>query len=179
MTSLPIQLALAAFMFLLTIIVHIVGLMGLQKLASLHLRRWRTPWLGLDRLLVPTGFAFGLALIHFTEVMIYAESFVLLRAADSLDQALWFSLASYTTADVPETTLDQGWRVFGAFEALNGILLLGWSTAFLFENLRRILTSEDSHPLPLGAIARPSPRPSRSGRGAPPGTNSSDTELMQ
>ena len=55
----------------------------------------------------------------------------------------------------------------GGLESLNGMLLIGWSTAFLFQNLHRILTNEDDHPLPAGAIAKASPRPNRSGKGAP------------
>ena len=88
-------------------------------------------------------------------------------------------MASYSTANIDANALRPHWREVGAMESLNGMLLIGWSTAFLFQNLHRILHSEEGHPLPAGAIATPSPRPSRSGKGAPLGTNSNDTELMQ
>jgi hypothetical protein len=87
-------------------------------------------------------------------------------------------------------TLAKAWRLLAAFESLNGILLLGWSTAYLFQTLHRVLQTEETHPLPEGALAEEpagetellidepqaegaavvgitSPRPSRSGRGAP------------
>ena len=73
--------------------------------------------------------------------------------------------------------MPDGWRLLAAFEAVNGMLLMGWSTAFLFQTLHRILQTEESHPLPVGAIATDadeavedgidSPRSSRSGSGAP------------
>ena len=47
------------------------------------------------------------------------------------------------------------WRIVGALEAVNGMLLIGWSTAFLFQVLTHLLEpAEDDHPLPKGAIAR-------------------------
>lgn len=55
--------------------------------------------------------------------------------------------------------LPEGWRIVGALEAVNGMLLIGWSTAFLFYVLNRLLepTEEADHPLPRGAIARKPP----------------------
>ena len=68
----------------------------------------------------------------------------------------------------------------GALEAVNGMLLIGWSTAFLFQVVSHLMEpSDEDHPLPRGAIARLSPRASGSRSGAPSATNSSDTELMQ
>ena len=31
----------------------------------------------------------------------------------------------------------EGWRILGPMTALNGILLIGWSTALIFQVLRR------------------------------------------
>jgi hypothetical protein len=177
--DLPLQFAVVAGMFALTILIHLLGLTGLVGLGRLHLERCRTPWLQVDRLLVPTVLAFGLALIHATEVATYAALFQVMGATTTWEQALYYSVSSYSTAGVAGLTFRPEWRVVGAFESLNGILLIGWSTAFLFEVLHRILNTEDSHPFPAGAIAMVSPRPKRSGSGAPSGTNSSDTELMQ
>jgi voltage-gated potassium channel len=179
MNALPIQLLTSAGMFLLTIVIHILGLMALAALGRIHITHLRTPWLGVDRMLIPTVLAFGLVLIHAAEILVYAWIFTWVGASNTFLDALYFSVGSYSTADVAELALDPQWRLIGALESLNGILLIGWSTAFLFQNLHRILNSEDAHPFPLGAIARPLSRPSRSGKGAPPGTNSSDTELMQ
>lgn len=179
MDSLPLQLATSAGLYLLTIVIHILGLTGLAELGRVHLNYWRTPWLSVDRLLIPTVLAFGLFLLHGLEILIYALIFNGVGASENFITALYYSVGSYSTADVAELTLAPEWRLIGALESLNGFLLIGWSTAFLFQNLHRILNSEDAHPFPVGAIARPSSRPSRSGRGAPPGTNSSDTELMQ
>ena len=48
-----------------------------------------------------------------------------------------------------------GWRIVGALESINGMLLIGWSTAFLFAILRHLMwDDEDDGMLPRGAIAR-------------------------
>jgi len=39
--------------------------------------------------------------------------------------------------------LDRRWRLFGAIEGANGLLLFGWSTAFLFDIIRRLRTLEE------------------------------------
>ena len=177
--DLPLQLAVSAGMFVLTILVHLLGLMGLLQLGRRHATDWRTPWLSLDRLLVPMTLALGLSAIHAVEVGLYAVLYLELGATATLEQAIFYSAASYSTAGFAGLELNPKWRVLVALESLNGIILLGWSTAFLFQGLHRLLHAEGDHPFPAGAIARASPRPSRSGKGAPSGTNSSDTELMQ
>jgi voltage-gated potassium channel len=182
---------LAAFvMVVATVIMHLVGLMGLIRLTQLHIKHFRTPWLALDRLLVPLGIATGLFALHGAEVWLYAAAYQVLHATHGWEKALYLSAGAYSTAGWPGVQTPERWRLLPALESLNGMLLLGWSTAFLFQTLHRILQTDEGHPLPEGAIAeeveeeldgdgKDSPRPSRSGRGAPPGTNSSDTELMQ
>jgi hypothetical protein len=160
-----------------TVIAHMLGLTGLTQTTRLHIEHLRTPWLSLDRLLVPLGMVAGLFLLHAMEVLAYAATFQAVRATDSWEAALYLSAGAYSTAGWTGLDVPRAWRVLASFEGLNGMLLVGWSTAFLFQTLHRILQSEDSHPLPEGAIATDadeavaegmdSPRPSRSGNGAP------------
>ena len=177
--NLPLELAVSGGMWVATLIIHLTGLMSLLKLARLHLEHARTPWLSLDRLLVPMLMALGLFALHGLEVSAYALLFHQVGATQTWEQAVYYSTSAYSTAGVGGQTFANSWRVVGGLESLNGMLLIGWSTAFLFQNLHRILVNEDDHPLPAGAIARqskrtrqagsatPSPRPNRSGRGAP------------
>ncbi|WP_309604620.1 hypothetical protein [Phenylobacterium sp.] len=165
--DLPLELAVSGAMWVATVIIHLAGLMTLLKLGRLHLTHGRTPWLALDRILVPILFALSLFALHSLEVLAYAVLFKGVAATQTWEQAIYYSTSAYSTAGVGGQTFANRWRVTGGLESLNGMLLIGWSTAFLFQNLHRILTNEDDHPLPAGAIAKASPRPSRSGRGAP------------
>lgn len=175
----PLEVLAAIGMAAATSAVHLLGLTLLLLLAGVHLTRWRTPWLTVDRILAPLGIVTGLFLVHLAEVVLYAVLFTHVGAADSIEEALYLSVGAYTTAGWAGATIPEHWRLLAAFEALNGILLIGWSTAFLFQTLNHILAGEGHHPLPDGVLAKDSPRPRRSGKGAPSGTNSKDTELMQ
>jgi voltage-gated potassium channel len=167
-------------MVAVTVVSHMLGLMGLTNATKIHIERFRTGWLALDRLLVPLTMVMGLFLLHTVEVFAYAAAFQAVGATYSWEEALYLSVGAYSTAGWAATQVPTAWRLMAGFESLNGMLLLGWSTAFLFQTLHRILQTEETHPLPEGAIAeevveevveavvaKPSPRPRRSGKGAP------------
>src|SRR6201996_5899552 len=153
------ELAIVFAMAAGAIALPVFGLLGLTQMVALHLRRLRSPWLALDRLLVPMGIACGLFLLHFAEVMLYAALYLGAGAARSLDNAIYLSTGAYSTAGWADIRVPAGWRLVAAFESLNGMLLLGWSTAYLFSTLHRILQTDESNPLQEGAIATEAPEP--------------------
>ncbi|MFL5295466.1 MAG: ion channel [Phenylobacterium sp.] len=183
MSDLARELLLAAAMAASMVIVHMLGLTSLVRLTQLHIEHFRTPWLQVDRLLVPLTMVMGLFLLHSLEVFAYAALYMGEHTTRAWADALYLSAGAYSTAGWADLHVPDGWRLLAAFEAVNGMLLMGWSTAFLFQTLHRILQTEESHPLPEGAIAEEpavdevqdaaadagiaSPRPSRSGSGAP------------
>jgi hypothetical protein len=140
-----------------TAVLHMLGLTGLTRLTRLHIERWRTPWLALDRLLAPLLMVLGLFALHGLEVAAYAAVYREVHAVGGWEAALYLSAGAYSTAGWTGVALAKGWRLLAAFESLNGILLLGWSTAFLFQTLHRILQTEETHPLPEGALAEDPP----------------------
>jgi len=179
MASLLLQLGVSAAMAALTIFCHLLGLNGLARMTRYQIDRLRSPWLRVDRLIIPLALSFCLFTLHAVEVGCFAILFHAVKATSGWEEAIYFSTSAYSAADVTSLDFSRAWRVTGALESLNGVLLIGWSTAFLFTNLGRILHTEETHPLPAGAIAALSPRPSGSRSSAPSGVNSSDTELMQ
>ena len=54
-----------------------------------------------------------------------------------LGWAFYFSAVTYTTTGYGDIILPQPWRMVGAVEALTGILMCGWSTAFFFAVVSR------------------------------------------
>jgi len=181
------ELLLVCGMVAATVLLHTLGLTGLTQLTRLQIEHLRTPWLRLDRVVTPLGMVSGLFLLHAAEVAGYAALYRgLSNDLPDWESAFYVSAGAYSTAGWTGVTVPPGWRVLAAFESLNGILLLGWSTAFLFQTLHRVLQTEETHPLPEGALAEEvaeevveelqevaadagnaSPRPRRSGRGAP------------
>jgi voltage-gated potassium channel len=180
MHGLPEELLVSLLLVVLMVTGHMAGLLGLLQLTRAHIRHFRTPWLPLDRLLVPLTIGTGIFVLHGFEVWLYAAAYQAVGATSSWEQALYLSAGSYSTAGWSGLEVAKGWRVTAALEALTGMLLVGWSTAFLFQTLHRILATEQNHPLPEGAIAVESvdeaaetlsPRESGSGNGAPDATN--------
>ena len=174
------ELLISTVLVAATVLIHLVGVDILLTLTGLHVRRFTT-WVHLDRLIVPLGVVLGLLFLHGVEIWLYAFAFRFLVPLESLEQAVYYATSAYTTLGEAGGTLPKSWRVVGALESMNGALLIGWSTAILFSVVSRLLDSEkeEDHRVPRGVFARPSPRASGSRKGAPTGTNSSDTELMQ
>ncbi len=76
--------------------------------------------------------------LHLIQVVLWA--FVFLRAGElpNLETAVYFSLATYTTIGFGDVVLGPGWRVLAGIEGLTGIVLVGWSTAFVFAIVNRM-----------------------------------------
>jgi hypothetical protein len=73
-----------------------------------------------------------LAVLHGLECGIWAAAYLWLGALDSPMDALLFSLDSMSTRGASGLTLQRPWRMMGALEAVDGMLLFGVSTAYLF-----------------------------------------------
>jgi hypothetical protein len=76
--------------------------------------------------------ALVLAALHGLEGVLWALAYWWLGALDSLTDASVFSLASMTTFEIPGLTVPPRFQMISALEAVNGVLLFGISTAFLF-----------------------------------------------
>jgi hypothetical protein len=73
-----------------------------------------------------------LAVVHGIECGIWAVAYLRLGALDSPPDALLFSIDSMSTRGASGLTLQSHWQLMGALEAINGMLLFGVSTAWLF-----------------------------------------------
>jgi hypothetical protein len=154
MDNLVRELALSTGIVSVTVLVHLFGLDALQAIVRWHLDRFTT-WIHLDRMLVPLGIVLGLFILHGVEIWLYALVYWRLDMLGSLEEALYFSTSAYSTLGETGAILPVPWRIVGVLEGINGMLLIGWSTAFLFQILDHLMRSE-AEPAPhKGAIARP------------------------
>ena len=76
------------------------------------------------------GLLLAVALV--IECGIWAAAYLWLGALDSPLDALLFSIDSMSTRGASGLTLQRHWQLMGALEAVNGMLLFGVSTAFIF-----------------------------------------------
>ncbi len=85
--------------------------------------------------------AFFLLLLHFIEAGIWAFTYYILPGItefETLEKAIYFSLVTFTTLGYGEITISSSNRILAGFEAINGILLIGWSTAYMFSVVQYI-----------------------------------------
>jgi hypothetical protein len=134
--------ALATFMVGLTVTIHFVGLLALVWFLREHGHRFRPHerWAGQGVSILFV--VFGLMAIHTVEIWLYAHAFLAVGALSDFEVALYFSTTSFTTIGYGDVVLDRQWRLFGAIEGANGLLLFGWSTAFLFSVTGRLRALE-------------------------------------
>ncbi len=84
-----------------------------------------------------------LMIIHYLGIMLWAGIFLSLPALDKIthwEEAIYFSMVTYTTLGYGDITLPPVWRVMSGFEAMNGILLFGWSTAMFYAVVQKLST---------------------------------------
>ena len=83
---------------------------------------------------------------HTLHLYIWAGSIWALGALQGYEDAIYFSLVTYTTVGYGDVTLGEDFRIFGAMASVPGILLFGFTTAFLvgfFTELIRFNEKDD------------------------------------
>jgi len=73
-----------------------------------------------------------LAALHMVEAGFWAAAYFWLGALGSPEAAILYSVDSITTRGASGLVLQPHWQLLGALEAVNGVLLFGISTAFIF-----------------------------------------------
>ena len=87
-----------------------------------------------------------LAALHGAEGFLWALAYWGLGALDSVTDASVYALATMTTFDVQGLAVPARFQMLSALQAVNGVLLFGISTAFLFAVIQvqwRLLSHRD------------------------------------
>ena len=135
------ELILSTMMVTLTVLVHGLGLILLARLLRLEAREEVLGHMHPTSLrgLAVTLFAI-LALIglHGVEIWLYAFLYLGLGAVDGLRDAIYFSTITYGAIGYDDAVMAEQWRLVSAIEGINGIIMIGWSTAFLIGVVARL-----------------------------------------
>lgn len=70
----------------------------------------------------------------------WAGLYVAVGAFSNPSDAIYFSLVTFTTLGYGDITLSEQWRLLGGFQAANGTIIFGWTTALLVFVIQRLLT---------------------------------------
>ena len=89
-----------------------------------------------------------LMIAHLAEVLVWSLTYAIFGVAPDGADIAYFAFVNYTTLGYGDVTPVVRWHLLGPMTAMNGVLLFGWSTAVIFEVLRRTLlvSGEDEDP---------------------------------
>src|SRR5215468_6193066 len=102
------------------------------------------PWLLLIAVMIATVSVLMVA--HASEVIVWSLAYAIVNAAPDNADLVYFAFVNYTTLGYGDVTPLAKWRLLGPMTALNGVLMIGWSTALIFEVLIRAIGRYTSPP---------------------------------
>lgn len=135
------QLFVSTIMVLLTVVIHGGGLAVLNYSLrnEVHLEReHHIPAMSVRTMLFTLALVIGLFILHGVEIWLYAFLYEAIGAVDTLETAVYFSTISYAGIGFDDRYIEPAWRLVAAIEGINGLLLLGWSTAFFVTIVARL-----------------------------------------
>ena len=138
------ELTLSTLMVVLTVTIHGTGLYGLTRLLrieALEEAAERIRPISVRGAAATLFVILGLFALHGVEIWLYAFLYEALGAVHGLRNAVYFSTITYGAIGYDDSAMAEEWRLISAIEGINGIILIGWSTAFfvtVIGRLRRI-----------------------------------------
>ena len=131
---------IGAGLVILTVLLHAIGTAAWLKHLALRHGKNDSPWSTWLSMRILSASVLVLITLHTIQIAIWAVAYLSLGEVSELvsfEAALYFSFVTFTTLGYGDITLSEPWRVMSGIQALNGILLVGWTTAFLFALLQR------------------------------------------
>ncbi|PHS63313.1 MAG: hypothetical protein COB12_09830 [Flavobacterium sp.] len=86
--------------------------------------------------------ALFLLTLNFIEAIVWGFTYYLLPGItefQTIEKAIYFSMVTFTTLGYGEITISSSNRILAGFEAMSGVLLLGWTTAMMFSVIQFIM----------------------------------------
>jgi hypothetical protein len=136
------QLLLGGSVSICNIVIHALVMTAVvlvvRRVAAREARRH--PALLLTAVMVATVLVLMLA--HTSEVLVWSLAYGIVDAAPTEADLVYFAFVNYTTLGYGDVTPVARWRLLGPMTAMNGVLMFGWSTAVIFEVLRRTMAQD-------------------------------------
>jgi hypothetical protein len=122
------------------VIIHVAGLYLIKQRFDQVLADATRRNMKIIAMLFMAGTTVSVTLLHSFEAAIWAMGFRWLHALPDNKSAMLYSLNAMTTFGHSGTNLESHWQLMGALEALNGLILFGLSTAFLYAIIQEAWT---------------------------------------
>lgn len=133
-----VQIGLGSVILIASILVYVGFISGAIVFLQRHARQPGTV-LGISRVSTTLVLAtIWLLAAQTVSVWMWSFAFRLLGIFGSMEPAVYFTLVTFTTLGYGDITLGPDWRVLSGMTAVNGLLMFGFSTAFLFDVFARM-----------------------------------------
>ncbi|WP_169569627.1 potassium channel family protein [Sneathiella limimaris] len=126
-----LQLFVGTVLIILCVINHALCLEVLLRRVKVSGQKWELRMPVLGHVVIMIIVVLGIFLAHTIEAWIWAIFYWLAEENETLSEAVYFSTVTFTTLGFGDITLSEDWRITSSLQAVSGILLFGWSTAFL------------------------------------------------
>ena len=120
-----------------TVLIHTFGLIAVTRIMGHMTNRFRMHG-HRSRVVAMLSVVFGLFVVLTIEIWFWALVYVAINAFEDFEHALYFSTVAFSTVGFGDIVPEFEWRLLGALEAVNGFLMIGWSTAYLIAASTRI-----------------------------------------
>ena len=125
------NLIIASLLVLSNIFIHAYGL---SIISHLHRNIFHNSHSAFIIALIVLGILF----LHTIEVWVWAFYYLSADIFNTIEAALYYSTTTYTTVGFGDIIMNPDYRIIGAIESAVGILLFGWSAAYIFYALSNI-----------------------------------------
>ena len=135
-------------LIVLTLILHVMGLalINMRMVRTISQIRERRGFFAMFVSVMGITALLATLLLAF-EATLWAAAFRGLGALPDGRMAMLYSLNAMTSYGHTQLVLAPHWRLMGALEALDGMLLFGLTTAFLYGHLRQVWPVELQQPV--------------------------------
>ena len=124
-----LQIAIGSALLLLTVIIHSAfTLIAISAFGDGRLERMNRRWMRTTAVAALVLMMFFATLLHAST---WAAAYLVVDAIQGFEEALYFSMVTFTTLGYGDITLGDHWRLLAAFEAANGCIMFGWTTAIV------------------------------------------------
>jgi len=137
-----LKIAIGALLMVMTTAIHTIGMMMALQLIKRQEGAQKSRWLRKTNIHLVSVIVLMMFFVSLAEVLIWACTYLALRASEGLEQAVYFSMVTFTTLGYGDVLLDERWRLLASFEAANGIIMFGWTTAIVIAAVQRIYFRE-------------------------------------
>lgn len=137
-----VQLAAAVGLFVAT-----VAIQALSMSTGLRALRWvgkhRPMFMPCNPTITTVIWVLFLMIPIIVDVILWATFYYAQDALQTFEESLYFSTVTFTTVGYGDIVLGSEWRQLATFEAMNGWIIFGWTTALIITVVERLYFRPD------------------------------------